>query len=258
MHKWLSNAIADPNPSIRSVASLAMKDRPLTKQNLQDAVDQLRSFVFAGFDTTSTVLQWVFYYLSLPQNKQYLDLLFEEHDSILGPANDYNQVESVLSKLPSMPITEAVIKECLRLQPPAGAARQVPASSNPNNDGKSDFTLTLSNGTIHTLTPTVLYIPHRILHNATKIWGPTAKLFNPLRFLDKDYMATIPQGAFRPFERGPRACIGQDLAMMEAKIVLGMVGRRFEFSRPKAGEMWSVYQITSGPCDEMKMRVGMR
>lgn len=52
--------------------------------------------------------------------------------------------------------------------------------------------------------------------------------------------------------------------MMEAKIVLGMVVRRFEFRKPVGGRVcdlgdaWSVYQITAGPNDGMKMRVKMR
>lgn len=270
MHRYLSDAIGDSSPSVKSVAFLAMKDRPLNRKTMQDAVDQLRSFVFAGFDTTSTVLQWVFYYLSLPHNKQFLDLIFEEHNNILGPVDDINLTEAILSKLPSMPITESIIKECLRLQPPAGAARQASphytSNSNDknNNHNNEPITITLSNGTTHPVTNTVFYINHRILHNATKIWGPTAKIFNPLRWLDKAYMSTIPQGAFRPFERGPRACIGQDLAMMEAKIVLGMAVRRFEFRKPRGsrvtdlGDAWSVYQITAGPNDGMKMRVRRR
>jgi len=63
--------------------------------------------------------------------------------------------------------------------------------------------------------------------------------FIPERFLQKsspyfnqDVPANIhdfPEGAFRPFERGPRHCIGQEMALIEARVVLLMSFRRFEF-----------------------------
>lgn len=53
------------------------------------------------------------------------------------------------------------------------------------------------------------------------------KEFNPDRFLGAD--AAFPRHAYRPFEKGPRSCIGQPLAMDEMKIMLLLVARWFDF-----------------------------
>ena len=96
------------------------------------------------------------------------------------------------------------------------------------------------------------------------------------------HISTLPPGSHRPFERGPRNCIGSNLAYMEAKIVLATIARTFEWqkigldgTKPKAGEIkyygtgredkkvgearkwevWHIQNVTSVPVDGMKMRV---
>ncbi|GAA0156135.1 oxygenase [Lithospermum erythrorhizon] len=58
-----------------------------------------------------------------------------------------------------------------------------------------------------------------------KIWGEDANEFNPLRFSEQGKHL----GAFFPFGLGPRICVGQNLAMVEAKIVLTMIIKHFTF-----------------------------
>jgi cytochrome P450 len=258
MQNLITEAIRDPDPSSRSVVHLALKDRPLTPDTLQDAADQLRTFIFAGFDTTSTTLQWAFYYLSLPQNAPILAALIAEHDELLGPIDDKARIEAILCTDPVLPYTTAVIKESLRCEPPAASARWAPPSDPP-------FSLTDTTGTSHVINGAPVYICHKILFSSTKIWGPDAKVFRPERWLDKEYVANLPAGAFRPFERGPRACIGQELSMMEAKVVLALVARRFEFrkwtpveERSDLGDVWNVYSVTATPNDAMRMTIKKR
>lgn len=65
-------------------------------------------------------------------------------------------------------------------------------------------------------------------HRNPKTWGETANVFDPSRFLPEN-AARLPENAWRPFEKGPRNCIGQDLAMIEARIILALVSRmKFE------------------------------
>jgi hypothetical protein len=51
-------------------------------------------------------------------------------------------------------------------------------------------------------------------------------IFNPERFIDPK---SVPLNAWRPFERGPRACMGRELAMQELRIILLLTVRSFEF-----------------------------
>lgn len=71
----------------------------------------------------------------------------------------------------------------------------------------------------------VLHFP---LHRNPDLWGPTAHTFDPSRFMP-EHAAKLPENGWRAFERGPRSCIGQDLAQLEARIILALMVRRFAF-----------------------------
>jgi cytochrome P450 len=64
------------------------------------------------------------------------------------------------------------------------------------------------------------------LHKAPRVWGPDVDAFRPERFLPDGARGRHPF-AFLPFSLGPRNCIGQHLAITEAKVVLGELLRRF-------------------------------
>ncbi|WEW56154.1 hypothetical protein PRK78_001589 [Emydomyces testavorans] len=242
--------------SSRSIISLALTNTSLAPSQLDTIVDQVRSFLFAGYDTTSSLIQWLLYYLSLPSNASVLRDLIAEHDQVLGTSPE--ATEASLLTNPSLPFTTAVIKETLRLQPPAATARWARPTTDP------PFHVVLADGRLSKpLNGAVLYINHRIIQRSPRAWGPDAHEFRPYRWLDKEYMSRIPAGAFRAFERGPRDCMGQELAMLEAKVVLAMTMRRFRFEKMggrkgELGEVWNVYQLTSSPSDGMRMKVAFR
>lgn len=77
---------------------------------------------------------------------------------------------------------------------------------------------------------TLLMMPISIIHRNKEIWGADANEFNPLRFEKGITKAAKNPNAFLTFSIGPRACIGQNFAMLEAKIVMAMILRRFSFS----------------------------
>lgn len=77
---------------------------------------------------------------------------------------------------------------------------------------------------------TAVAIPFAVIHRKKELWGADADQFNPLRFENGVTKAAKHPSALLAFAIGPRACIGQNFAMLEAKIVVAMILQRFSFS----------------------------
>lgn len=117
-----------------------------------------------------------------------------------------------------MPYTSAVIKEALRLWPPAGTARFVPPGAG--------VAVKTADGAEHPLDGLHVYNCAIMIQRDPAVYGDSADEFVPERWLDG---STIPATAWRAFERGPRNCIGQELALLEAKVVVALVARHVDF-----------------------------
>lgn len=229
----------------RSVLALALKDVDhLTSDVVQSTADQIKTFLFAGHDTTSILLQWIYYALSI--HPKCLETIRAEHDAIFG---DKDPREVYLAKpdetTQALSYTSACIKEALRLWPPAATARMAPKGTG--------FRVHLDDGRDVCIDDTVIYICHYLIQRDPKVYGETANDFVPERWLgDTDTTSVrkddawdskqasenkIPISAWRPFERGPRNCIGQELANIEARVILACTVRRYDFTKIGTGEV---------------------
>lgn len=198
---------------------------------LETAIHQIRLFLFAGNDTTSSTI--VFAYHLLSKNPSILAQLREEHDAVFGtdPSRAAAQLKQDASLLSKCRYTHAVIKETLRLYPPAATMRiGTPGSS-----------VRTRRGTTLPVAGLTLLISHHTIHRVPSAWlQPNA--FLPERWLVGPEHALYPApGAYRPFEIGPRNCIGQTLSLNEIKVVLIMTARSFEI-RPAYEE----YDVLKG------------
>ncbi|PHT43622.1 Cytochrome [Capsicum baccatum] len=75
----------------------------------------------------------------------------------------------------------------------------------------------------------ILIIPVILVHYDKEIWGEDAKEFKLERFSEGVSKATKEQFSYIPFAGGPRICIGQNIAMMEAEMAIAMILQKFSF-----------------------------
>lgn len=280
----------------KSILRLALSGLQPTPELIRNSVSQIKTFLFAGQDTTATLIQWMCFELSKSSfSAQYSAIvqnLIDEHNKVFGATGDPFNALDTLGKEDDqgrkdaeailgikLPYTTAFIRETLRLHPPAATARRVPDIS-PEHPTPFTVTLPVSPGSTETkdvvLNGLRVYPSQYLIHRNPAIWGDDAAVFRPERWLDEEYVTKLPTGAWRPFERGPRNCIGQELALLEAKVVLCAVVRGFLFhkegysGRKEAGivkgdgtddverEIWSKHSVTAVVMDGMKMRVELK
>lgn len=84
-------------------------------------------------------------------------------------------------------------------------------------------------GDITLPTGSIIQMHTMLSHYDPSIWGDDVKEFNPERFSQGVSVATKGQTVYIPFGGGPRVCIGQNFAMLEAKMALVMILLRFSF-----------------------------
>lgn len=190
------------------------------------AMSQIKLFLFSGHDTTSSSICYIFYVLSL--NPSELGRVCAEHDEILG--SDLDKTASLITQDPfllnQLPYTLAVIKETLRMYPAVSSARA----------GEPGFNVTDDQGRQFPTDGFLVWANCQTVQRDPTYW-PRPDEFLPERWLVPPNDPLHPvKGAWRPFEYGPRNCIGQELAMIEMKVVMVMTLRKFHI-KPVYEEM---------------------
>ncbi|KAI4195282.1 MAG: hypothetical protein LQ346_003485 [Caloplaca aetnensis] len=183
----------------------------------RSAIDQFKTFLFAGHDTTSSTACYIVHLLN--QNPEALEKVCQEHDDVLGP--DVTKAAQIISDDPyilnRLPYTMAVLKEVLRMRPPVSTVRI----------GKRDQFIEYD-GEQYPTEDIMVWPAAYAMHHRPELWL-NAEEFKPERFLVKEGHTLFPvKGAWRPFEYGPRNCIGQELAYIELKIFMVLTLRNFD------------------------------
>ena len=173
---------------------------------LMAARDEVMTIFLAGHETTAIALGWTWYLLS--QHPKAAQRLRDELAAVLA-----GRVPR-LDDLPRLVYTDQVIKESMRLFPPAWIISRCAIGT----DHIAGYDIPA--GTIIFTSP---YVTHRL----TRLWNnPWA--FNPERF-GSTQVEELPPFAYFPFGGGPRQCIGNTFTMMEMALVIATLAQRYRF-----------------------------
>lgn len=177
--------------------------------SFQELIDECKLFYLAGQETTSTLLTWMMILLSKHQDWQ-----TQARDEVLAT---FGKNEPDFDGLNRLKIVTMIIYEVLRLYPP------IVATSRKTYHHETKL------GDIHLPNPTMVNISILEAHLNSELWGDDVKEFKPERFSEGIAKATKGNNSYFPFGWGPRICIGQNFALIEAKLALSMILRRFHF-----------------------------
>nr|XP_054761058.1 cytochrome P450 3A8-like [Lytechinus pictus] len=168
---------------------------------------QAVTFFIAGYETTTTLLGFIFY--ALARNSHVQEKLIDEVDK-MTPSRDSVGYSSVAS----MPYMDKVVCETLRMFPPAFIANRV-------------CTETLEyNGIVLEKGVQVMF-PLKAIHHNPEYW-PEPEKFDPERFNKSEREKRHPY-SYLPFGSGPRNCVGMRFALMETKMAVCRLLQKFRF-----------------------------
>lgn len=218
-------------------ALLAARD-PETGTGLSDEEvgANIVTFIGAGHETTANALTWSLYLVSLaPDVRAALEAEIDAAGADLAAAALSGE---------HLFLTRAVIEEAMRLYPPVPSLSRMALA-----DDIAPGQCAIPKGALVVVSP-------YLLHRHETLWEAPDR-FRPERFLP-GARETIPRYAYLPFGTGPRVCIGQQFAMVEAVIVLATLLRQMRFDYANEEAPTPVQRITLRPRDGMPMRVTAR
>ncbi|KAI8366734.1 cytochrome P450 [Radiomyces spectabilis] len=186
---------------------------PLSNDELRDIV---LNFVIAGRDTTAQALSWTFYMLLCHPRVE--AKLVDEINQFIDDDVTHDSA-TLYEVIKNMKYAHAVFYEVLRLYPSVPLNQKYALKDDIWPDGthirKGDY---------------ILWCPYA-QGRCEKVWGPDAKHFRPERWINAEGdLRRETQGQWPAFHAGPRVCLGQHLATLEALVAIIFLLKRYKFS----------------------------
>jgi cytochrome P450 len=212
--------------------SILLRARDRGEQSDENLRDEMVTMLLAGHDTTALTLTYTWYLLS--EHPEVESRLHDELVSLLGGERP------TFADVRGMEYTEAVLNEAMRLYPPVYTIFREP---------QVDVRL----GGYRIPAGSAVMLPQWAVHRSERYWDSPLE-FDPDRWLD-ERADDRPRFAFFPFGGGPRFCIGKQLSLLEARLILGTVCQqyRLEYQGDEPFDLRG--SLTMHPRQAMSMRV---
>jgi cytochrome P450 len=197
--------------------------------------DESITLLLAGHETTALALTWTLYLLA--QNPEAAAHLAAELDAALAGRLP------TLDDVPCLAYTAKVLKESMRLYPPAwGVVRMCPAKC------------TLAGYRIPKSASVI--VSQWVMHRDPRYFTEPTR-FDPTRWTEA-FERDLPRFAYFPFGGGSRICIGAAFATMEATLMLAVLAQRFRFHVDPTCEVIPRPSITLRPKNGLRLRLEAR
>ena len=228
-------ASAERRNDLLSVLLTAVDEESGAGMSDRQLRDEMMTLFLAGHETTANALTWTWYLLSRHPRVE-AKLIGELHRVLRGRA-------PAAADLQQLPYTEMVVRESLRLYPPApGLARE------PLEDVRI--------GRYEIPRGSLVIVSTYALHRDARFFDDPER-FDPERFA-AGWEERIPRYAYLPFGGGPRVCIGNGFAMMEARLAVAAIAQRWQFLLEPGQEVVPVQLVALRPKNGIRMKIKLR
>lgn len=197
--------------------------------------DEVMTMFLAGHDTTANALAWTWWLLG--QNPDVQQRLFAEVDGVLSGR------EATAADVPRLPLCENILRESMRLYPPAYVV---------GRRAMEDCTI----GEYFIRKGTNVLMSSWVVHRDGR-WYDRPDEFLPDRWAS-GLLTRIPKYAYFPFGGGPRACIGNNFAMLEGVLVIATMVQRVQLSAVTQAPIKLLPVVTLKPGQPLEMKVQKR
>jgi cytochrome P450 len=214
---------------------LAARDEDGSGMSDQQLRDEVITLILAGHETTAIALSWTWMLLS--QHPEVARKLEEELDRVLG---DH---APTLADVPKLEYADRVIRESMRLYPPAWSL---------GRQALVDVTI----GGLPIKKGEQIWMIQWAMHRDARFF-PEPERFNPERW-SGDMQKKLPRYAYFPFGGGPRFCIGQSFAMMEAVLLLATFARAYRLTLLPEHPIEPLTAVTLRPKHGLRVRLRRR
>ena len=227
-------AAADPGNDLLGLL-LRARDEDGSRMDDRQLRDEALTLFVAGHETTALALTYALYLLAAHPEQQ--ELLDRELDDVLaGRDADFADLERLKR-------TEAVLLEAMRLYPPAWSVGR-------------EALVDVEIGGYRLPKGSTLFMSQWVMHRDPNLF-PDPERFLPERWAG-DAQRRLPRFAYFPFGGGPRICIGNRFAMMEATLILTVLVKRFSFATLPDTRLDLLPTVTLRPRSPVRLQITAR